>query len=331
MTAYRPSKDLLRVWAVVFTVVLLVAVLLLLLMKAARTPASQMSFAEDRGPFSGTLTVMDGKTEVLTYNYGDQNPRGLERRHVRSCYIHPLYSLDGDILTADFPSDHPHHHGVFWTWPSVKVRGLATQTWHPADPSLRQHFVKWIKQEVNDAGARLVVENTWKLGGTEDVAEETVTLFVHGASRFGRAIDVEIVLRPVGGPLELRGAAEENKGYGGLCFRGAPLLQGAALTTDKGLLKEDSTGRPFRWADLSTPDLGIAIFVSPGHPGSPVDWLVRNSYAGILNPSWPGLAGTTLATDLPVTLRYRVYVHRGDAAVGRVEEAYAAYSAGRGI
>jgi hypothetical protein len=28
------------------------------------------------------------------------------------------------------------------------------------------------------------------------------------------------------------------------------------------LLKEDSTGRPFRWADLSTPDLGAGYFLS---------------------------------------------------------------------
>lgn len=327
----RPSKILMRVWAIVFVIVLIIVVLLLLLMKAGRNPRANMSFVEGDGPLIGTLTIMDGERPVLTYRYGDQLPPGLDAKQSRSCYIHPLYSLDGAVLTADFPGDHLHHHGLFWTWPAITVRGVETQTWHPAEPSLRQHFVKWIKREADNEGAVVTVENTWKLRESEDVAEETVTLRIHGASRFGRAIDVEIVFRPVGGPLELRGAAEENKGYGGLCFRGAPLLQGAALTTDKGLLKEDSTGRPFRWADLSTPDLGIAIFVSPGHPGSPVDWLVRTSYAGVLNPSWPGLAGTTLATDVPVTLRYRVYVHRGDAAAGRVEEAYAAYSTGRGL
>ncbi|HUT08656.1 MAG TPA: DUF6807 family protein [Candidatus Latescibacteria bacterium] len=327
----RPSKILTRVWAIVFVIVLIIVLLLLFPMKAGRSPRANMSFVEGIGPLVGTLTIMDGGQPVLTYRYGDQLAPGRKPEQVRSCYIHPLYSLDGEVLSSDFPSDHPHHHGVFWTWPAVTVRGVATQTWHPAEPSLRQHFVKWIKQEANDEGAVVAVENTWKLRESEDVAEEAVTLRIHGASRFGRAIDVEIDLRPVGGPLELRGAAEENKGYGGLCFRGAPLLKGAVLTTDEGLLKEDSTGRPFRWADLSTPDLGIAIFVSPGHPGFPVDWLVRTSYAGVLNPSWPGLAGATLATDVPVTLRYRVYVHRGDAKAGRVAEAYAAYSAGRVI
>ena len=325
-----PSKSLPRVWAVVFIVVLAVVVLLLFLVQADRdprpgAPGPALAFTED--PVAGTLTVMDGEVPVLTYRFGDQLPAGLDAKQARSCYVHPLYSLDGEPLTADFPADHLHHHGLFWTWPAVSVRGAATQTWHPAEPSLRQHFARWIER-TGGQGARLSVGNTWKLGGSETVAEETVGLVVHLASALGRVIDVEIVLRPVGGPMELRGAAESDKGYGGLCFRGAPLLKGAVLTTDEGVLAADSTGRPFRWADLSTPSLGVAVFVSPGHPGYPLAWLVRNSYAGILDPCWPGLTGTMIPSDTSVTLRYRIYIHRGDAFAGRVKEAYEAYLAG---
>jgi hypothetical protein len=328
MKPERPAGLLKGVWAIVFFVVLTAAFLFFFVIPTDRAPGRAMTFFEDSR--AGTLTVMDGPNPALTYRFGDQLPSGLDGKQARSCYIHPLYSLDGEVLTADFPADHLHHHGLFWTWPAVKVRGVATQTWHPAEPSLRQHFVRWVRREVNDKGAVLVVENAWKLRESEVVAEETVILTVHRVTDECRVIDVEIVLLPVGGPLELHGAAEENKGYGGLCFRGSPLLQGAALTTDEGPLTEDSTGRPFRWADLSTPDLGLAVFVSPDHPGYPVDWLVRNSYAGILNPSWPGLAGAVLPADSPVMLRYRVYVHRGGLPAGRVKEAYEAYSAGRG-
>jgi hypothetical protein len=341
MTSRRPSKDLRRIWAVGFTVVLFAAALLILLTKAIRTPASAMGFLEgDDKAASGTLTVLDGDRQVLTYVTGDRLPPGLGPEQARSCYIHPLYSLDGEVLTEDFPRDHLHHHGLFWTWPSVEVRGVSTQSWHPAEPSLRQHFVKWVEREVTDAGARLVVENTWKLGGTEDVAEETVTVLVHGASRYGRAIDIGIVLRPVGGPITLRGAAEEDKGYGGLCFRGravegpdVPVFKGAVLTTDQGPLEADSVGRPFRWADLSAGGRlgGIAVFVSPDHPGFPLPWLVRTSYAGILNPCWPGLDTVVLEDGVPVYLRYRIYVHRGDVKTGRVAEAYQAYAAVRGL
>lgn len=349
----RPLKDLPRVWAVVFAVVLAAAVLIALLAKVARTPASAMRIVEELAPPvpgrplpppappgragspSAALTVFDGDRKVLTYVYGDALPPGIEPRFARSAYIHPLYSLDGRVLTEDFPRDHLHHHGLFWAWPVVEVRGVETSNWEPAEPALRQRFVRWIERRVDGDGARLVVENAWDLGGSGDVAGETVTIVAHGATRVGRAVDVEIALRPVGGPMTLRGAPADNKGYSGLCFRALAtegwdnrVFKGAVMTTDEGPLAADSTGRPFRWADLSSPaDGGVAIFVSPGHPGFPLPWLIRNSYAGILNPCWPGLTGAALAADVPVILRYRIFIHRGDAGTGMVAEAYAAYLA----
>ncbi|UCE21704.1 MAG: PmoA family protein, partial [Candidatus Aminicenantes bacterium] len=159
----------------------------------------------------------------------------------------------------------------------------------------------------------------------EVVAKETVSLQVHPANNVGRAIDLEIVILAVGGPLELQGAQDQKKGYGGLCVRGAPMFKGSTLTTDQGLLKKDSTNVPFLWADMSTEKLGVAIFVSPGHPAFPTTWLIRNSYAGVLNASWPGLESVVLQPGKPVTLRYRLYVHRGDATAGRVHQAYEDY------
>jgi hypothetical protein len=297
------------------------AILLVCVLAAAGS--AQMQFVEDIG--RGTVTLRAGRNDVLTYRFGDQLKEGMDPQYVRSCYIHPLFSLDGKALTDDFPKDHLHHHGVFWTWPVVRTRGQDTQTWHPASPSLRQQFVGWLKRKATKEAAELSVENVWKLAGREIVAREFVKLNIHPADRIGRAIDLELRLEAVGGPLELQGAPDQNKGYGGLCLRGAELFKGATLTTDQGIQKEDAVNTSFRWADLSTRDLGLAIFVSSDHPGFPVAWLIRNSYAGVLNPSWPGLKPAVLQPEKPVVLRYRLYVHRGDAAVGGVREAYQRY------
>lgn len=285
--------------------------------------SAQMRFIEDAG--QGTLTLRDGEFDVLTYRFRDQLRKGLDPKHTRSGYIHPLFSLDGQVLTDDSPKDHLHHHGVFWTWPIVKTRGQDTQTWHSVTPSLRQHFVRWLKREVENGIATLSAENVWKLNGREIVAKETITLHIHKADRTGRAIDLELKIQAVGGPLELQGAPDQDKGYGGLCLRGTQMFTGATLTTDQGLLKTDSTNMVFRWADLSTKKLGVAIFVSPDHPGFPTTWLIRNSYAGILNASWPGLKPAILLPGKPATLSYRLYVHRGDAGSGGVRQAYESY------
>jgi hypothetical protein len=283
--------------------------------------ATQMTFVEDAE--NGTLTVKDGKADVLTYCFGDQLKDGIDPEQTRSCYIHPLYSLDGKAITEDFPQDHPHHHGVSWTWPIVKTRGQDTQTWHPAN--LRQYFVRWLKREAKVDRATLSMESAWKLDGRETVAREIVTLHVYPASDEGRAIDVEIEIEAVGGPLTLQGTPDENKGYGGFSLRGAPMLTGAFMTTDQGPLEKDSTNVPFRWADISTSELGVAIFVSPDHIGFPTTWLIRNSYAGFINASWPGLKPATIQTGEMVVLHYRLYIHRGDATSGRVRSAYERY------
>ena len=67
------------------------------------------------------------------------------------------------------------------------------------------------------------------------------------------------------------------------------------------------------------------MLVRPDHPNFPPTWLLRSSYAGILNASWPGLKPLTLEPGKPVTLGYRLYVHRGGAGDGKVDQAYVAY------
>lgn len=303
--------------------------LLVLLVFVAARPAWGQKFIAIKHTEERTVKIIDNDVDVLTFRFGDQLKEGVDPKYTRSCYIHPLYSLDGQVLTEDFPQDHLHHHGVFWTWPIVKTRGKDTQTWHPATPSLRQHFVRMLGGGLEDTGPEFSSEHVWKLDETEIVAREVLKLLVHPADAVGRAIDIEIELQAVGGPLTLQGSQDQKKGYGGLCLRGAPLFQDAVLTTDKGELKQDSTNVPFRWADMSTAEWGITIFVSPDHPGYPTTWLIRNTYAGILNPSWPGVESATISPGDPVILKYRIYVHRGDVQAGRVLEAYRHYLSGR--
>lgn len=274
----------------------------------------------------GILTLRDGTTNVLSYCYGEQLPKGIDPKYARSSYIHPLYSLDGQPLTEDFPADHPHHHGVFWAWPVVKVRGVTTQNWHPHDPSLRHKFVRWIKQTTGTENAVIAVENQWLLNDKEEVARERVTIQVSPIVQNSRAIDIEIELEAIGGPLTLQGTSEGNKGYGGFCFRAAPAFKGASINTDTGPRDKDIVDEPHKWVDLSTGKYGLTIFAAPDHPDFPPSWMARNSYAGFMNASWPGLDTKVLNPGEPVTLRYRLYVHRGAAQPATIQDAYEKYT-----
>lgn len=287
--------------------------------------SAQMVISEDVE--KGTLTVEDGKVDVLTYRFGDQLKEGIDSKQTRSCYIHPLYSLDGQPLTDDFPTDHVHHHGLCWTWPVVKTRGQETQTWHPAN--LRQYFQRWLKREVHDNSATLSVENVWKLDGKEVVAKEVVSLSIHPVDDYGRAIDLELTIEAIGGPLELRGTTDQNKGYGGLTLRGAPVFKGLPLSTDQGEFKGEPNNVILRWADLSTEEMGVTIFVSPDHPDFPTSWVLRTSYAGLLNVSWPGVKSVLFHPGKPKTLRYRLYIHRGNMTPEQIHQIYERYQSKR--
>jgi hypothetical protein len=286
---------------------------------------TRFDFAENTE--GGILAVRKDGKDILVYRFGDQLKEGLPQEQIRSCYLHPLYSLDGKVLTDDFPADHLHHHGICWVWPGIVTRGQNTQTWHSAN--LRQHFVRWSKREAKEDSALLEIENAWILGNTETIARETVTLQIFPSDNTGRAIDISLLIQAVGGPLELRGSPDPNKAYGGFSFRGAPFLKGAVMTTDRGELEKISDLEEFLWADISSQECGVAVFVSPGHPGFPTVWCIRNSYGGFLNPSWPGLESVILQSNTPIRLSYRVYIHKGNAQEGKVEQAYQIYISDR--
>jgi hypothetical protein len=58
---------------------------------------------------------------VFVYNYGMQLKPGVPEDRRRACYLHPVWTPGGTIVTDDFPADHYHHRGIFWAWPRVKV------------------------------------------------------------------------------------------------------------------------------------------------------------------------------------------------------------------
>ena len=273
------------------------------------------------------LQVLEADKPVLAYCWGDQLKEGAPANFKRSCYVHPVFGLDGEELTDDFPKDHYHHRGVSWMWPRMKAAGRGAERdidlW--AVKGIRQHFVKWLERRADAGGATVAVENSWVMDGPP-VAKETVRLTARKAEPPGRAIDVELRFEATTAPIEIRG--EITKGYGGFCFRFAP-REDTVITTPAGKQEKDADHLKFPWADLSarfagrTEMSGAAVFIHPGNPAAPNEWTLR--HYGFLGPCWPGMETATLEPGKPVTLKYRLWIHRGDAAAGGVAAAYDAY------
>jgi hypothetical protein len=293
-------------------------------------PESQTAAFEIVEAGDASLRVLDGGKPVFVYNFATITNHAVpeaDHRRSRSCYIHPVHGLDGEILTDDFPKDHYHHHGIFWTWPHVAVDGREHDLW--AGDSIRQQFVRWLARQTGPAAAVLGVENGWFVGDQKVLTERVWMRAYHVAGQW-RALDIELFLIPSGRPITLRGA--EGKSYGGLTIRFAPQSP-AVITVPSGTIQQDLTTTILRWADLSARmsgsenTSGAAVFISPDHPDYPPTWLLR--HYGPLCVGWPGVEPQTLAADRPVRLAYRIGIHRGEASTAELARLYEAYLAGQ--
>ena len=271
-----------------------------------------------------SLGLYDAGQPVLVYNFGVIRKDGVPADRARSTYVHPLYGLDGEVLSDDFPKDHYHHRGLFWAWPHVIIGGKEYDLWMLK--GIEQRFEKWLTREAGAQRATLAMQNGWYVGGT-NVMQETVRLTVGPVEGKGRAIDVDLTLKPVGQPVTLRGA--EGKSYGGLTFR---IARGTntAITIPAGVTAGDLPITNLPWADLTrrldgrTAPSGVAIFIAPTHPDFPPEWLTR--HYGVLCIGWPGVKEQTLAPGKEVSFSYRVWVHRGAVTDAELASAYAAWA-----
>jgi hypothetical protein len=294
---------------------------------AVDAPATTFEF---RDLSDKSLGLFDGGKPVLVYNHGEitdeRVPKDDPRRR-RACYLHPVYGLNGEVLTGDFPPDHFHHHGIFWTWPHVEIDGKEYDIW--AGDNIHDRFVGWIDRRVGPVGAVLAFENGWYVG-PKKVMIERVWLRVYRSSDDARAVDVDLTLIPVDRPITLRGA--EDKSYGGLAMRfDVPPGGKTTITVPDGVAPEDLPDTRLPWADLSrqfegvaTPS-GAAIMISPEHPDFPPTWLTR--HYGILCVGYPGVKGKTFEPGKPLRMSYRVWIHKTAADAARLKQAHAAYDA----
>ena len=258
-----------------------------------------------------SLAIYEGRLPVLVYNHGVIHRAGVPTDRARSTYIHPLYGLDGEVLTDDFPKDHYHHRGLLWAWPHVRFGDKQYDLWMLN--GIEQRFVRWTERNTERNQAVLGIENGWFVGEKKMVREEVRLRFIP-STQDGRAIDLEFTWTPLHEPLTLQGA--EGKSYGGLTLRFAPRTN-TVITTPLGQGKEDLTVTRLPWADLSarftgkTEISGAGIFVAPDHPDFPPEWLTR--HYGVLCLGWPGVNPAVLQVGEGVHCRYRVWIHRGAA------------------
>ena len=256
------------------------------------------------------LELRENGKPVFVYNYGPTLPGGVPESFRRSGYLHPVYAPNGVVVTDDFPKDHFHHRGIFWAWPIVRAEGREYDPW--AVKGLPVKFVRWIEKRAAADGAVLAVENGW-FAGDRKIVKETVRISVHPARSGSRVMDFALQFEAIARPVDIEGAPEQQKGYGGFSVRFAPRDE-TVVTTDRGREEKDTDMVPHPWAQLAAVYGGrpasLRIDIDPSSAGAPNGWCLRNY--GFLGVNFPGRQPFQLAPGRPLSLNCRVTLTGGD-------------------
>lgn len=274
------------------------------------------------------VTVLEGIRPVLTYQ---RATKSLDGKWPRANYVHPLYDLDGEVITEDFPADHGHHRGIFWAWHQVLVDGQPMgDAWACID-------FQWdvIDVKVDTTDDRLTIQATtlWKspalsdqLGQPIPFVREQTTITVHRAEEHHRWIDFSIELLALRAGVAI-GGSDDDKGYGGF----SPRLK---LSEDLAFMARGGTIEPVLtamaagpWIDISNEHSGVTIFTHHDNPGFPTDWILRRNRS-MQNAVYPGRIPVPLSQTQPLRLRYRMGLHQGKWDAKQVDQYLLQYPLG---
>lgn len=288
-----------------------------------------LSFAQEEKP-RASFSVVTSEEGVLVVDSGkkvlffQQKPKSLKGEYERAGYVHPMWDLDGNVLTEDFPADHKHHRGIFWAWHQLSVGGKPI-----GDPWLCKDFlsdVREIEPALQDDGlARLRVLSHWKSplwkdenGLRKTIAEEKTQIVVHPIRDNTRAIDFEVSLLAVEKDVRI-GGSKNVKGYGGFCTR-LRLPDGLTFRLKSGFVEPIRTSvDESPWLDMTAAWgedkqlSGVSVLTHPTTVGFPQRWILRQK-SSMQNPVFPGRETVSVPNDPenPLVFRYRLVLHNGE-------------------
>lgn len=256
------------------------------------------------GPFTwqengaGVLSLIEEGATVLAYHHGAGRA---------CCYVHPLVSPAGVVLTDDGPADHKHHRGLFWGWPAMEMAGRRADSW--VLKGAEHRLVEVVSRQASSASARLEARHEWLVGGQPALGEE-MKLVVYRANGSERRMTLKLTMRALQKPVSIAGAPEQSKGYGGVSVRFAP-RQETRIESSEGLVAKDENHNRHRWAQLEARfaggRAGVRVEADRRNPQFPNDWCLR--HYGFVGANFPGVAPYRIDPAKPVTLRYEIRVY----------------------
>jgi hypothetical protein len=252
--------------------------------------------------------LKEGEDRVFFYQ---RNLKSAEGKYGRAHYFHPLYGLKEDILTEDFPPDHPHHRGVFWAWHEILLGGQkVADGW---DIKNIEWIVNNTTSDTNERYATLSSNVIWRIlndnGKALDIVEETCLVRVSQPHQQLRRIDFEIQLKALTDSVNIAGSQDE-KGYGGFSLRLFLPENVQFFDQQKQLIPRNEAVDGGDWLKVKG-DLGrvsatptqLILITHPKYPNKKQKWILR-SKGSMQNVVFPGKKAVRIYKHEPLILKY---------------------------
>ena len=262
-------------------------------------------------------------------------------------YLYPVIGPAGATVTRHFPMrsdvpgekhDHPHHKSIFFTHGDVN----GVDNWSEAPGHGRTRHASFARLAGGPVFGDLWSDNIWVDAEEKPLLRQEIRLRFYALPDHLRMFDAEVVFTADHGDVVFG----DTKEGGLISVRVASTMDASGagtIETGTGAIGEaESWGRPAPWCHYSGPVqaatgpmvAGIGILDHPSNPRHPVHWHVRDYGLMTANPF--GLSyfykdkrrdgSMKLAAGETAVFRYRVLIHEGAAAAGRMADHFAAFA-----
>lgn len=279
---------------------------------------------------NGKLDIIIDGVPFTTYHFGSE---------FRKTFFHPVCDARGVPVTRDYPlgalvegekADHPHHKGLWFGHQEVN----GNDTWSEKTRTVHKSFNK---MQIERGNVLLEEKLDWLDAADKPIIHEARTVKLRGGDGT-RTIDFEATLTPAEGKVTFG----DNKD-GLFAIRVIDPIR-----ADKGGKMENSAGgvgekecwaKKADWVDfngvVNGERVGVAILDHPASFRHPTVWHVRDYGLHSANPFLGSKMSPKTLTESgeyvlepgkSITLKYRVFIHKGDAKEGKVAQQYAAFA-----
>ncbi len=257
---------------------------------------------------------------VLRYHMAQTKPpEGVEQKYAHEAYIHPAWTPNGRVVTDDYPPDHKHQRGIWFSWTKTAFQGRHPDFWNLGKGTAYTRFAGMDKPVDGPVFARFLARHEHldlkAPGGPKVILREdwTVRVWGTGGPKAGYFLwDLTSRQRcATDEPVRL-----PKYYYGGLGYRGnRAWLKDVAMRTSEGKTRTDGNESKARWLDVSGPlaggKAGCLILIHPEN--------FRYPQPLRLNPKQPQISVApsqggpwAIKPGEEYVSRYRFVVHDGE-------------------